>query len=95
MALPPPSRDSTCLISGASSGIGTELARALARRGHGLTLVARRKERLLELAAELSERHGVRAEAIGRDLGEQSERDGLVADVEALGRILITERSAR
>src|SRR5436305_9286169 len=85
MALPPPSRDSTCLISGASSGIGTELARALARRGHGLTLVARRKERLQELAGELSSEHGVRAEVIVRDLGEPAERDALTADIEALG----------
>jgi short-subunit dehydrogenase len=73
------------VITGASSGIGLELARSFARRGHGVTLVARRKERLEQLSAELSDRHQVRAEVIGHDLSEQSERDELVADVEAFG----------
>src|SRR4051794_35023419 len=61
MALPPPRPDSTCLVTGASSGIGADLARSLAARGHGVTLVARRTERLEELAAEVRDRHGVRA----------------------------------
>ena len=80
--LPPPSPDSTSLVTGASSGIGVELARALARRGHGVTLVARRKERLEQLAAELGVGHRVRIEVIAGDLGDGAGRDLLVAELE-------------
>ena len=76
MALPPPSADRTALVTGASSGIGVELARELARRGHGVTLVARRKERLTELAEELTAT-GVRAEALDVDLSDRAARAGL------------------
>ena len=81
MALPPPAAASTCLVTGASSGIGTEIARELAGRGHGVTLVARREERLRELADELSGRHGVRAEGIACDLADPAAREGLTAEV--------------
>ena len=84
MALPPPS-DSTALVTGASAGIGEAIARELASRGYGVTLVARREERLRALAGELRERHGVRAEVIAADLGERPARDRLAAQVEELG----------
>ncbi len=70
MALPTPAPNSTALVTGASSGIGVEIARELAARGHGLTLVARREERLRELATELARRTGIRAEVIAADLSE-------------------------
>ena len=79
MALPPPDPGSTCLVTGASSGIGAEIARALARRGHGVTLVARREDRLRELAAELADTDGVRAETLGCDLGDQGARTRMLA----------------
>ena len=84
MALPPPSPGSTCLVTGASSGIGAELARALARRGHGVTLVARRKDRLEELAAQLADAHGVRAETLGCDLADSGARTRMLASLAEL-----------
>ncbi len=56
MALPTPAPDRTAVVTGASSGIGAEIARELAGRGHGVTLVARRAAKLAELAAELEPR---------------------------------------
>src|SRR5215208_6163763 len=85
MALPPALPDSTCLVTGASSGIGADVARSLARRGHGTVLVARRTERLQDLAEELRSRHGVRAETLACDLGDSTARAELVTQIEELG----------
>ena len=79
MALPPASPTSTALVTGASSGIGADLARELARRGHGVTLVARREGRLTNLAAELHKAHGVRTEVIALDLTDADARGGLTS----------------
>jgi uncharacterized protein len=81
MALPPPDAGSTAVVTGASSGIGAELARALADRGHGVTLVARRKERLAELAEELAATHGVRVERVAADVSKPSGRRKLRDEV--------------
>jgi uncharacterized protein len=62
MALPAPDSGSTALVAGASSGLGEAMARQLVERGYGVTLVARRDDRLRALAEELPGRHGVRAE---------------------------------
>lgn len=85
MALPPPQAQSTALVTGASAGIGREIARGLAARGHGLTLVARRRERLEELAAQLAAEHGVRAEWLPADLGDAAERARLAEEIAERG----------
>ena len=85
MALPPPRAESTCLITGASSGIGEEFARQLAARGHGVFLVARRAERLSQLAAAIEREHGVRAAVEAADLADPAQVAALPAKVAESG----------
>jgi uncharacterized protein len=56
------------LITGASSGIGQELARLYARDGAELVLIARSQDRLRQLADELAAKFGVQAQALPADL---------------------------
>lgn len=79
MSIPSPAADRTCLVTGASSGIGVELAKLLAARGHGVTLVARREDRLKALADELTAAHGVRTETIAADLTDEAARAAIPA----------------
>ncbi|HEX3792893.1 MAG TPA: SDR family NAD(P)-dependent oxidoreductase [Acidimicrobiales bacterium] len=84
MTLPSPGPTDTALITGASSGIGADIAHELAARGHGVTLVARRHDKLVALAEELSAQHGVRAEILVADVSEAAVRaalPGRVADL--------------
>ncbi|HEX8207645.1 MAG TPA: SDR family oxidoreductase [Solirubrobacteraceae bacterium] len=85
MGLPEPRAEGTAFVTGASAGIGAEIAREAARRGYGVTLVARRRERLEELAAELSGAHGVRAEVLPADLTDAEARAALPERVAELG----------
>jgi NAD(P)-dependent dehydrogenase (short-subunit alcohol dehydrogenase family) len=56
------------LVTGASSGLGADLARELACRGAGLLPVARREDRLRALERELVDRHGVTVDVAVLDL---------------------------
>jgi uncharacterized protein len=84
MAIPAPRPGAAALISGASSGIGAELARGLVALGHDAILVARRRERLESLAGELHG-GGRRIEVIPADVSEPEARTELVADIRRLG----------
>ncbi len=70
------------LITGASSGIGEEFARALAARGSDLVLVARRADRLRELADELSRKFSVDCAVVPFDLATENPGATLRAQVD-------------
>lgn len=83
-------REETALVTGASAGIGLELAGVLAEEGFDLALVARRGEELSRIAKRLERSHDVRAttyaidllgEGAAADLQGQLERDGIDVDL--------------
>jgi len=71
------------LITGASAGIGTELARVFAANGHRLALTARRADRLEALASELSAKGGKKPIVIACDLQEADAGEKIAAALAA------------
>ena len=69
------------LVTGASSGIGEQFARQLARRGLNVMVVARRAELLMKLSSELTRKRGPTVETIVADLGEAGGVDRVVAAI--------------
>jgi uncharacterized protein len=75
----------TALVTGASAGLGVDFARSLARRGADLILVARREQRLVELAAELEKEYGVATEVIAKDLATPDAAAELYGEIKSRG----------
>jgi short-subunit dehydrogenase len=86
MSLPPPGPDNTAVITGASSGIGEQFARELARRGHHVTLVARSADKLQQLADELK---STGADVVPADLADREVRANLLGRLGRTPDILI------
>lgn len=85
MPLPTPAADRTAVVTGASSGIGEAIARDLARRGHGVVLVARTASKLEALAAELN--GSVRAEVLTTDVSDRAQRAAMLDKIKDLGLV--------
>ena len=76
----------TCLITGASSGIGVAIAEAFAARGYDLVLTARREDRLQSLAHALTSRYAITAIPQSEDLADPSASQRLLDTIRHQGR---------
>lgn len=75
----------TALITGASNGIGLELAKIYAKQGDDLVLVARSADKLNALADELHNQYGVKVAVIAKDLAQPNAGTEIFAETERLG----------
>lgn len=75
----------TALITGASSGIGLELARIHARKGGDVVIVARSRDKLESIKKELQTQHGVKVHVVAEDLADGAAADRIFNATQALG----------
>lgn len=75
----------TALITGASNGIGLELAKIHAQKGGNLVLVARSEDKLAQLAQELESQYGIKAWVIAQDLAQPNAAQTIFETTEAQG----------
>jgi uncharacterized protein len=73
----------TALITGASGGIGLELARIFAAQNYNLVLVARSENKLREIANELQQHHNVTIRVLAKDLSQPSAPDEIFHELQA------------
>lgn len=85
---------STVLVTGASSGIGREIAWLAAKDRHDVVLVGRRKERLELFAGELAARFGVAAEVVIEDLSDPGSPARVFAAAEKRGPVEVLVNAA-
>lgn len=78
----------TALITGASGGIGLELAEVFAAKGHDLVLVARTATKLEEVAKALREKHGAKVDVVASDLSEQGAAARLAKSLDERGLVV-------
>lgn len=78
-----PSLRKLAVVTGASSGIGAVYADRLAARGYDLLLIARRRDRLEEVAAKIAASHGRKAEILVADLGDEADLARVERDLAA------------
>ena len=84
----PASSSQTALLTGASSGIGYELAKVFAQDGINLVLVARREALLHQVKAELEQQYGVQVTTITADLAEPGHAAAVYAQCQDQGVVL-------
>ena len=81
MARRKPGEGQTALVTGASAGIGVDLAECFAKDGYDLILTARSEGALQEVANRLSAAHGVKAHTVAQDLGAHGGGSAVAAAV--------------
>ena len=81
-------------ITGASAGLGAVFARKLAAQGYDLLLIARRRDRLDELASELTRAHGIAAESMVADLANLDDIDRVAGRLAGEPRLALLVNNA-